>query len=511
MDWLKAVDVTKAAANCHTDMIGDWYRDPWGWPELAWVAAHGQVEFLLPALNDSGVRHAARLDVAKENFGIRPATVLDPLDRLVYQALVDRISAKLIGPMAAWVYGWRLRDDKPSAGIYARNDLEWSRYRDHFKRLVLWDSSALKTDIVSYFSSVPIERISEEILERAGDNKPTQRLCDMLAAWDSMVGRSGLPQRSFASAVLAHAYLQTIDDALEHYNGMRGMGAELVPEGRALRWMDDVWLFGPNPDRLRQAQLDLQEAMRDLGLEMNSGKTDVLEGEELGEALQSLERSAVDDALAGSPRSEQPLNELLDEVLANPEHADRTTIAFATTRMRTHKIFDRVDEVAEQSHRMPHGADHLARLFRDSEAYRDLGEWYVSYATSRWGTVEWAVAQLGTMFPSHESPEPAVKTFFTSTVERRPPSLALFSLAIQRLAAWDADEARFALKDAATKLDHPLFRRSLALAGIAAGSTRAEIRSLLSEFEENRLTLRMLEDANFRKTSVKPKADFDGR
>jgi hypothetical protein len=249
--------------------------------------------------------------------------------------------------------------------------------------------------------------------------------------------------------------------------------------------------------------------MRDLGLEMNSGKTDVLEDEKLGEALQSLERSAIDNALAESPRSEQPLDELVDEILANPEHADRTTIAFATTRMRTYEIFDRVDDLAEACHRMPHGADHLARLFRDSEAYRDLGEWYVKYATSRWGTVEWAVAQLGTMFPSHES-NADVTSFFTSTIERRTPSLALFSVAVQRLAAWDANEARFAVKDVSAKLEHPLFRRSLALAGLAAGSARGEIRELLSEFQENRLTLRMLEDFNFRKSSVKPKADFEG-
>jgi hypothetical protein len=250
--------------------------------------------------------------------------------------------------------------------------------------------------------------------------------------------------------------------------------------------------------------------MRDLGLEMNSGKTDVLEDEELGEALQHLERSAVDSALAESPRSEQPLNELLDEVLEDPEHAERTTIAFATTRMRTHKIFARVDEFAEHAHRMPHGADHLARLFRDSAAYRGLGSWYVEYAASRWGTVEWAVAQLGTMFPTKGAVDGEVREFLVETVVRRPPSLALFSLAVQRLAAWDPDEARYAVKDAASKLEHPLFRRSVALAGIAAGATRTETRKLLSEFEENRLTLRMLEEANFRKTSVRPKADFEG-
>jgi hypothetical protein len=37
------------------------------------------------------------MDVAKENFSARPAFVVDVLDRLVYQALVDRLSVTLIG------------------------------------------------------------------------------------------------------------------------------------------------------------------------------------------------------------------------------------------------------------------------------------------------------------------------------------------------------------------------------------------------------------------------------
>ena len=241
-----------------------------------------------------------------------------------------------------------------------------------------------------------------------------------------MVARSGLPQRSFASAILAHSYLESVDITLDHYSAIRGFGGQVVPEGRALRWMDDIWLFGRNPDRLRQAQLDLQGVLRDLGLEMNSGKTDVLEDDELVEALQHLERSAVDKGLASSPRLEQPLNELLDELVTDPEHADRTTIAFATTRMRTHKLFARVDEFADRANRMPHGADHLARLFRDSGMYRDLGSWYADYANSRWGKVDWAVAQLGTMFPSSEVPDERVKELFIAAVEHRSPSLPLF-------------------------------------------------------------------------------------
>ena len=38
MDWLSVIDIKQALDNCRTDIIGDWFYDPWGWPELAWIA-----------------------------------------------------------------------------------------------------------------------------------------------------------------------------------------------------------------------------------------------------------------------------------------------------------------------------------------------------------------------------------------------------------------------------------------------------------------------------------------
>lgn len=42
-------------------------------------------------LNSEGVRRCSPIDVPMENFAVRPAIVLDPIDRVIYQALVDRL------------------------------------------------------------------------------------------------------------------------------------------------------------------------------------------------------------------------------------------------------------------------------------------------------------------------------------------------------------------------------------------------------------------------------------
>ena len=86
--------------------------------------------------------------------------------------------------------------------------------------------------------------------------------------------------------------------------------------------------------------------------------------------------------------------------------------------------------------------------------------------------------------------------------------MAVVALASQRVASWDPDLARQAIREAAQTAAHPLHRRILALAALTAGEKRAFTRSILREFEENALTLRVLEDTGFRKPKVK--ADFQG-
>jgi hypothetical protein len=393
----------------------------------------------------------------------------------------------------------------PERGRYIRNDFEWAGYRDHLTRLASWDECALRTDVVSFFASVPIELVAEQVTEIGRSDAVCNRIVAFLEGWNLIPGRSGLPQRSAASAVLAHMYLTPIDDVLRHYNTVRGLVKTAVPEGRALRWMDDIWLFGPDPGRLRKAQLELQSVLRGIGLEMNTAKTDVLEDEAVGRAVQELEHSAVDQALNDDPRAVEPLDELVNRVLAAPEHADRTTISFITTRMREHSLFERVPDLADAAERMP---DHLARLFRDSGAWSDLQQWYVAYAKSNWGSIDWSVAQLGTMFPSKKRVAQELIDFTSEVVGSNSQSLALASVAAQRIAAWKPSEARYTIREASQDTDHPLFRRSFALAAVGAGERRDVLRSSLSEFEENRLTLLMLEDFRFSKQHVPAKADF---
>jgi hypothetical protein len=511
MSWIDSLDPKAALITLHYEMLGDWYRDPWGWPELDWAVRPGREYLLTERLKSLGVRRAAKIDVPKENFAMRPAIVMDPLDRLAYQSLVDIQSKKLLGNLRNFVYGWRLVPKNPRPHEWAHNDRQYERFREHLTAASGPTECALRSDVVSYFASVDIDRVCELIGLRCGGGEVTRRLIDMVRGWDSIAGRAGLAQRSAASASLANLYLELIDEILASHRfpskGARSIRRD-VPDGLALRWMDDLWLFGNDAGKLRAAQLELQEGLRSIGLEMNYGKTALLEGEHMQDEVNLVQHSAIEShlmlgPLLGLPPDPDPLYELVDKLLTDPPNADRTSMKFATKRMRQYELFDRVTALKSNAEQMPHTADSLARLFRDSGEASGMSRWYLKYSKSPWGCAQWAVAQYGTMFRGARGNR-TVMNFFVDCLA---PSnqLPLVALAAQRLSAWEKDDARVVLREAAKNSSDPHHRRVLALAGVSCGEQPATTRRILNEFEENRVTLEMLKDG------IRPKvvADFD--
>lgn len=147
IDWATALNFEQAAKNVRGDTYGDWYRDPWGWPENEWAAQRAP-HVLTARLNDRGAKRALPIEVPKENFVLRPAMLLDPIDRLAYQALVDSLSTGLIADMREFVFGWRLPIEKPSKGAYAKNAKQWEGFRNRLQKFGDDYQYGLSTDIV---------------------------------------------------------------------------------------------------------------------------------------------------------------------------------------------------------------------------------------------------------------------------------------------------------------------------------------------------------------------------
>ena len=499
--WDKAVDLEQAARNCYGDMSGDWHRDPWGWPEIGWVAKVQQ-KIAYDHLSSSGARLAALLDVPKENFILRPAVVLDPIDRLCYQALVDRESARLIGALSSAAYGWRLERGAARPGNYEAQSKEWRVYRQHVEAVGSWYPAALQTDIVSCFASIDIGEMVRRVRSVIGSTTTAIRLIEMIEFWAATAGRSGLVQRALPSSVLANMFLMPVDDVLGQLNK-----SEAGDRATALRWVDDIWVFGANDGSLRTAQVALQRAVEALGLNLSGAKTRILEGDSLAAAIRENEHSGVDAAIGQEVPDFERLNDLIDRILADPESAPRTTIRFAATRMRDNGAFERAGELIDQAHRMPQGADHIARLVRDAGLWPNYVDWYLWYASSNWAVCEWPVAQLGTMFPAKSDAVPvAIGELMLSWIDTNS-SIARLALASHRVAHWMPAQARLAIDAVARNASASWQRRILALAGLQAGQNVTWVRRLLNAQQETQVTLDLVEDGNLR--PLRTAADYD--
>lgn len=498
MDWSKSLDRAVAQKNVHQDLIGDWYRDPWNWPEVDFVVDQ-EPSILLDRAAATGACRVANVDVPKEGFASRPAVVMDPIDRLLYQALVDRISKQVTTGLEPWVYGWRLRRRMAKPGMMARNDYEWDAQRAKLSALVNQYKFGFKTDIVSCFASIPISRVIEDIDHRTnGPKLVIARLNDMLTQWDKTPQRRGLPQRNVASSLLANMYLMNLDEVVTDYN-KRSLRSRNSRRILSTRWMDDLWVFGKNEGRLRRLQVDLQEVARNHGLELHASKTGIYEGSKLTQLALQSNHSAVEAGLEdvlGFGVDVTPLEELVGQFLEEPESADRSSVRFACVRLRRHGLTTKAAELMEQAQRMPHVADHLSRLANDLGLWKSLMDWYPEYVKSDWARFSWTNAQLATMFPSRAKVDKVVIDSLAAQL-RDSPELPLLAVCIQRLSHWDADTARDLVRDLATSADHPLERRLLALGSLGLREPRQRIRDLLGAYQENQVTLRLVEDRGF--------------
>src|SRR6266478_1003567 len=504
IDWAVATSFEQAAKNVRSDSFGDWYRDPWGWPENEWVATKAP-HILTARLNNRGAKRALPIDVPKENFILRPATLLDPIDRIAYQALVDSLSNDLIGSMRDFVFGWRLPFRNPTKGFYARNSSQWQGFRDALLDFGDSHQYGLATDITSFFQSVSIERLEQEVCQKVKRNSVIERLFDYLRSWDAIPSRGGLPQRCLASSVLAQFYLQPVDDVL----ALRSEKAHGLNAGQitSCRWMDDIWVFSDEWSALREVQLALQKCLWDVSLHLNGGKTQLREEDELRAAVREYEHSAADFGLLFDDSG--PLEELVGLVLADPANSSRTTIRFITSRMRRYDLDIEIEGFVQTANRLPHGSDHLARLFRDLETWRELEEWYLEYLNGPSGKIIWSAYQLGTMFPSSEKSN-AICDYFANGLSKGELPTVMLPLAAQRLAAWIPDIRKGLIQELARAgtYDHPFSLRALAFAGTQVGVPIGTVKTLLQQFDETLPQLALLESRAFKPLPVAE--DFAG-
>ena len=494
-DPLAGLPLDDAITACTAEVVGDWFRDPWGWPELAIAKSEVARPALRDAARSAGSASVADIDVPKSNFGVRPAVVLPVSHRVVYQAAALAISTRTALP-ASFVFGWRCRDVEGKR-VLARNEGEWHGYLSGVDDSLAQSAACVQTDISSFFASVPTDRLIETCHQASPGGNAISFVAEFIERFGKQARHSGLPQRSTASAMLANLYLQPLDFQIE----------QLIDGGAltaVVRWMDDIWLFGSEP-RVRAVQLNMQTWLRDLGLEMNLGKTHLLVGEEREDALEEerLNEATVPEedmqTLASSgARSKTALRvsralELEERILCAPYYAARPLTKYVLKSLRLNGNFERLEDWLEQAWRMPHVADAIARYIIDAQD-STFSEWLADFLKGQNSLLAWSNAQLATAVPVTRL-VPALRPIFDEWLVSG--NVMLTAVAVSRLLAWVPDETRARIRDLAASEANPSIQRLYLWAMLALGEERAHVRRCAEIHSENQLTAVSLAEMGF--------------
>lgn len=511
------LDFKEGARLFRAEVFGDWYRDPWSWPEIAWVANNPDrvpIDELVEKTRDGIVPRIAPefrpLNIPKSLLGHRPAVVMSTDARLLYLAAIGPGMERLQSDLPEWVFGWRFRSPQ---GL-VNNQAEWQSYVTAASSVQLSDW-VLQADITSFFASIPADRLVQEIFERLGNTALATITSSIINAHDNLSAHSGLPQRSWGSALLANMYLRPIDDAVNQRLRRSGISG-------ASRWMDDILVFGAAGD-LYSLNLDLLDRARQAGLELNTSKSYLRPAEDfLRDFQMTVIREVpriVEPRMASGPgpsRSHVDMDWLLsreEEILDDPSKYDRSVVRFVLRSLRDNSAFDSHEKWRALVPQLPHLVDYIGRYLRDAAHYPgctlqwgDLQDWFSEFVSTPWATLPWVRAQIGLIFDSVHTDSPNMKDIYRDWLESSD-DLQLIAVAAQRLGMVDPSMVRDIIRGRLDHVTSPLILRVLGLGLLAVDEESMMVESVLKRDPRNILLCKMFDDRGYRAPPVA--GDFD--
>ncbi len=212
-----------------------------------------------------------KVDVPKRSGLTRPGAILSPIDRLIYQMLVDTISEQAEAQLnRARVYSYVLLTDDPEFKMFRPGDECWQNMQSALTSLCR-DSHfpyAIKADIACYYERIYQHNLINLLHACGCDSRAVNLLEKILLAFTEKDSH-GILQGMFPSDFLGNFYLASLDAELE----VRGISS--------VRYVDDLYLFYPSRLEAQKGLVDLCRFLRDEGLNLNESKTKLLQSKDL--------------------------------------------------------------------------------------------------------------------------------------------------------------------------------------------------------------------------------------
>jgi len=271
------LNIWKAVGNIKMDIQDDWFADPLRFKDVLYSE---EIYHLLTASLVGGNYTPANLElyaVPKEGFTTRKAAQMNLLDRVIYQSVVDYFANELDRKVIANnIYSSRYNYHSLNNFEYffIHSVEQWRKFQYQIHDSLTDESPFLVvTDITNFYDNISAKVLKGTLSDcrrHATDVMQYDHAVKLLLAqiekWQASSANwtTGIPQNREPSAFLANLVLANIDKRMigkhPHY----------------YRFMDDIRIICKDKFEARKALMSLIDMLGEIGLNLNSQKTRIL-------------------------------------------------------------------------------------------------------------------------------------------------------------------------------------------------------------------------------------------
>ncbi|MBL7174759.1 MAG: hypothetical protein ISS66_02930 [Desulfobacteraceae bacterium] len=203
------------------------------------------------------------LPVPKPGGFTRPGSILQPIDRLVYQALADLVAPILEEQMdRKRSFSHVLTSSTESDQMFEPESQSWDQMQARLQKIAAMGGWFVKADVANYFERIPQHHLINLMTATGCRTEITRLLEEMLLAFKQR-DSSGIIQGVFPSDLFGNYYLTDLDAYCEVHD---------VP---SVRYVDDLYLYFETRPEAARGLIRLVEQLRHDGLHLNEGKSGV--------------------------------------------------------------------------------------------------------------------------------------------------------------------------------------------------------------------------------------------